>query len=262
MADRIYIASDMHFGASSREHSIPREKHFVNWLESIREDCAELILLGDVFDFWFEYKHVIPKGYVRLLGKLAEMADAGIPISIFTGNHDLWLRDYFPTELGIDVHTKPIFREFHGKRYYLAHGDGLGPGDHIYKAAKKVFTNPLAKWLFRWFHPDLGVGLARFASGLSNHHDYAQPENSPKVELHGHKEWLYIHSKEILEQQPDTAFFVYGHRHAMLDDQLTDTSRIFMLGDWIQYHSYLEISPDKTQLKQFPLPVNRKINQV
>lgn len=262
MADRIYIASDMHFGASIREHSLPREKHFVAWLNSIQDHCQELILLGDVFDFWFEYKHVIPKGYVRLLGKLADLADSGIPVSIFTGNHDLWLKDYFPTELGIAVHTKPAFREWYGQTYYLAHGDGLGPGDHLYKAAKRVFTNRLAQWCFRWMHPDVGIGLARMASGMSNHHNYAQPRLSPKVDLYGEQEWLYIHSQQILKDHPQTAFFVYGHRHVMLNENLTDSCRLIMLGDWIQYHSYLEITPNQTELRTFPLPEQSSTSQL
>lgn len=254
MSQHIYIASDMHFGASAREHSIIREKHFVAWLDQIKDHCTELYLLGDVFDFWFEYKHVVPKGYVRLLGKLAELSDSGIEIHIFTGNHDLWLKDYFPVELGIEVHSQPIIREWFGKRYYLAHGDGLGPGDHAYKAAKKVFTNRIARWMFKWLHPDLGIGLARFASGLSNHHNYAQPELSPKVELFGQREWLYIHSKEILKEDPEIDFFIYGHRHALVNDELEgSSSRVIILGDWIQYHSFLEITNVETELKHFPL---------
>ncbi|MDP5171561.1 MAG: UDP-2,3-diacylglucosamine diphosphatase [Bacteroidia bacterium] len=252
MAERIYIASDMHFGAPTLQKSLPRERHFVKWLDSIKSDARELYLLGDVFDFWFEYKHSVPKGHVRLLGKLAELADLGVDIHIFTGNHDLWLKDYFPTEMGISVHRNPIIREWFGRSYYLAHGDGLGPGDHGYKAMKKVFTNPFSKWLFGWLHPNMGVGLARFLSGLSNKHDFDHPELSPEVDLMGRKEWLYVHSETILQSQPEISYFVYGHRHALIDDSLNHDARIVILGDWITYFSYLVIDQEKTELDVFP----------
>lgn len=253
MNDRsIYLASDMHFGAGGPALSLPRERHFVRWLDEIAHDARAIYLLGDVFDFWFEYKKAIPKGQVRLLGKLAELSDKGIDIHIFTGNHDLWLADYFPNELGIEVHTGPVLREWFGNRYFLAHGDGLGPGDHGYKAMKKVFLNPVSRWLFRWLHPDLGIGLARWASSLSNHHDYAVPANSPEVELLGEKEWLYQFAHQHLASHPGINFFVFGHRHALIDEQIGEQTRIILLGDWIQYHSFLKISPDGTELGVFP----------
>ncbi len=253
MRQRIYIASDMHFGAGTHASNLQREQHFVRWLDSICDHCRELYLLGDVFDFWFEYKHAVPKGHVRLLGKLAELADDGVDIHIFTGNHDLWLRDYFPHEIGATVHTEPVIREWYGKTFYLAHGDGLGPGDYAYKSVKKIFTNRLAKWLFRWLHPDLGIGLAHLASRISNRHDYENPDHCEEVNLKGQKEWLYIHSKEVLQKDPGIQYFVYGHRHALINDNLTDESRIILLGDWIQYFSYLEISEAEMGLGVFPM---------
>ncbi len=252
MGQRIYLASDMHFGAPTLERSLPRERHFVKWLDKIRDDAQAIYLVGDVFDFWFEYRHAVPKGHVRLLGKLAELVDAGIDVQIFTGNHDLWLRDYFPKELGIPVHQGPILREWHGKTYYLAHGDGLGPGDHGYKFMKSVFVHPLSKWLFRWFHPDWGISLARFFSRMSNNHDFDRPERSPEVALRGPQEWLYVHSRKMLETHPHIDYFVYGHRHALIDDSLQDQSRVILLGDWIQYFSFLVIDETKTELDVFP----------
>src|SRR5690606_35735662 len=161
---KIYFSSDNHLGAPTAAASKPREEKFVKWLESIRPDAAAIFLLGDLFDFWFEYKHVVPKGFVRVLGKLAEIRDSGIPIYFFVGNHDLWMEDYFETELQISVFRKPKEFSFNNKSFLIGHGDGLGPGDKGYKRMKKLFTNPLAKWLYRWLHPDLGMPLAQYFS--------------------------------------------------------------------------------------------------
>ncbi|MEC9134939.1 MAG: UDP-2,3-diacylglucosamine diphosphatase, partial [Bacteroidota bacterium] len=158
---KIYFASDNHLGLPDSEASLVREKHFVSWLEEVRKDAAAIYLLGDLFDFWIEYKTVVPKGFVRVLGKLAELSDSGIPITFFTGNHDLWMRDYFQKELNINVHRQPITLTIGTTRFLIGHGDGLGPGDKGYKLMKKLFTNPFSQWLFRWLHPDLGVRLGQ-----------------------------------------------------------------------------------------------------
>ena len=154
---KIYFSSDNHLGAPTAAESKEREVIFVKWLDEIKEDAAVIFLLGDLFDFWFEYKHVVPKGFIRVLGKLAEIRDSGIPIHFFVGNHDLWMNNYFETELDIPVYHTPKEFNFNGKKFLIGHGDGLGPGDKGYKRMKKVFTNPLSKWLYRWLHPDLGV---------------------------------------------------------------------------------------------------------
>ena len=161
---KIYFASDNHLGLPHLEASRVREKHFVSWLEEVRKDAAAIYLLGDLFDFWFEYKTVVPKGFVRVLGKLAELSDSGIPITFFTGNHDLWMRDYFQKELNVTVYRQPITLTIGTTRFLIGHGDGLGPGDKGYKLMKKLFTNPFSQWLFRWLHPDLGVRLGQYLS--------------------------------------------------------------------------------------------------
>ena len=161
---KIYFSSDNHLGAPTPAESLPREKKFVRWLDEVKHDAAAIFLLGDLFDFWFEYKTVVPKGFVRVLGKLAEISDSGIPIHFFVGNHDLWMRDYFETELNIPTYREPKEFTFNDKVFCLGHGDGKGPGDKGYKRMKKVFTNPVFRWLFRWLHPELGMRLAQYLS--------------------------------------------------------------------------------------------------
>ncbi|MEZ4826318.1 MAG: UDP-2,3-diacylglucosamine diphosphatase [Bacteroidia bacterium] len=250
--NKIYFASDLHLGAPDHAASLLREKHFVRWLKHIQHETSELYLLGDIFDFWFEYRHAVPKGFVRLMGQLAEMADAGIVIHIFTGNHDLWYRDYFPKEINARVYTQPVIREIHGRKFYLAHGDGLGPGDNGYKWMKKVFTNRLNQWLFTRLHPDYGISLANFFSGLSRNHNYTGT-NEKEVFHHGEKEYLYIHAREVLRQVPDINAFVFGHRHILIQEELTPHCELVMLGDWIQYFSFLCVNEEGIQLDVFPM---------
>ncbi|WP_299712412.1 UDP-2,3-diacylglucosamine diphosphatase [uncultured Tenacibaculum sp.] len=230
---KVYFASDQHLGAPTQEKSFPREKKFLRWLNEIEKDAEAIFLLGDLFDFWFEYKTVVPKGFVRVLGKLAQLSDDGIPIYFFVGNHDLWMKDYFETELNIPVYFKPQEFKINDKLFLIGHGDGLGPHDLGYKRMKKVFTFPLFKWLFRWLHPDLGVRLGQYMSVknkmISGDEDFKF--------LGEEKEWLVQYCKRKLETK-HYDYFVFGHRHLPLDIQLSDTSKYFNLGDWMQYFTY------------------------
>ncbi|WNJ19424.1 UDP-2,3-diacylglucosamine diphosphatase [Pontibacter sp. G13] len=249
---KIYAASDMHLGAPDAEMSLVRERHLVKWLRHIAPDAAEIYLIGDIFDFWFEYKHVVPKGYARLMGTLAELSDAGIKLHIFAGNHDLWYKDYFPEQFGAEVHHGPIIREFFGKTYYLAHGDGLGPGDHGYKFMKRVFTNRFCKWLFKWLHPDLGVGLARIVSGKGSHAAFEKMATTEVKHL-GDREYLYQHAKAMVKTHPEIDHYVFGHRHMLLQEEIHSQRYITMLGDWIRYFSFLEINEFGCELSVFPM---------
>jgi UDP-2,3-diacylglucosamine hydrolase len=250
----IYFASDLHLGAPNAEDSLRREKLFVQWLNEIGPKASEIFLVGDIFDFWYEYRHVIPKGYVRLLGKLAELADRGVKLHFFTGNHDLWYSNYFEQQLGASIHHTPVIREFFGRTFYIAHGDGLGPGDHGYKLLKKVLTNRLSRFLFTLLHPDWGVSLANFFSRLSRNHNYhPQEPGAPEPHTYGEQEFLYIHSRQVLENQPDIDYFIYGHRHIIFDRQVGDKARCLILGDWLSFFSYLEASEAGVTLKRFPL---------
>ena len=242
---KIYFASDQHLGAPSPEASLPREKKFVAWLDTIKEDAGTIFLLGDLFDFWFEYKTVVPKGFVRVLGKLAELKDTGIDIYFFVGNHDLWMRDYFQKELNIPVFHKPQEFDINGKIFLIGHGDGLGPGDYGYKRMKKVFTFPFFKWLFRWLHPDIGVRLGHYFSVKNK---LISGDEDARF-LGEEDEWLAQYCrKKLTEKHYD--FFVFGHRHLPLEIELNTNSTYINLGDWIQYFTYGEFM--KTfKLKEF-----------
>jgi UDP-2,3-diacylglucosamine hydrolase len=241
---KIYFASDNHLGAPTMEASRPREKKFVAWLDEIKHDAAAIFLLGDLFDFWFEYKTVIPKGFTRTLGKLAEISDSGIPIHYFVGNHDLWMNGYFEEELGIPVYHKPQEFTFNNSSFFIGHGDGLGPGDKGYKRMKKVFISPFFKWLFQWGHPDIGMRIAQY---LSVKNKLISGDDDAKF-LGEENEWLAVYSRlKLKEKHRD--FFVFGHRHLPLEIQLNENSKYINLGDWIQYYTYGVFDGDNFELK-------------
>ncbi|XZF13074.1 UDP-2,3-diacylglucosamine diphosphatase [Chitinophagaceae bacterium MMS25-I14] len=239
---KVYFASDFHLGIPDRASSLAREKRICNWLDIIREDAAALYLVGDLFDVWFEYKNVIPKGYTRFMGKLAELSDSGLHIEAFTGNHDLWMRGYFEDELNISVHHAPVEREYNGKKFFIAHGDGLGPGDYGYKILKSVLRSPFSQWLYRRIHPDTGVGMAGWFSRLGPKHEDGKEETFQGPE----KEWLVQFCLEKLKKEYFD-FFIFGHRHIAIEYPLPQNSLYVNLGDWIRYNSYGEF--DGTSLR-------------
>jgi UDP-2,3-diacylglucosamine hydrolase len=259
---KIYFASDFHLGYPDFETSLIREKKIVAWLDSIKTDAQVIFLVGDIFDFWFEYKNVVPKGYVRLLGKLTELSDTGIGIIIFPGNHDIWMFDYFTKELGIKVfrnaqeysivnseqriedsgeksnsdgnllekkQTKadtPIPNP-QSKTFYIVHGDGLGPGDYGYKYLKKVFESKLSQWAFGWLHPHVGISLATWWSGSRKDEERIKRE----LQFRGEGEWLWHFAKEQ-EAQKHHDYYIFGHRHLLLDLPVGENSRYINLGQW------------------------------
>lgn len=239
----VYFASDLHLGVPNYEKSLEREKFFIRWLEEIRQDAAEIYLLGDIFDFWFEYKTVVPKGYFRLFSKLVEIQESGIPITVFVGNHDLWMRDYFPKYLKIPVLHQPIEKEFFGKKFFLAHGDGLGPGDHGFKIMKWGFKNPVLQWFFGWLHPNIGIGLANFFSRRSRKANYKHDEVD-----YGDKEFLHQFVKKHSAEHPEMNYYVFGHRHLPKDIKIGE-ARMINLGDWITHFTYLRVASDSVELK-------------
>jgi len=241
---KIYFLSDFHLGAPNAEASLVREKKINRFLDSIKTDAAEIFIVGDLFDFWYEYKKVVPKGYVRILGKLAELTDAGIPIHFFVGNHDMWMRDYFQKELNIPVYFEPVPFEFNGKKFLIGHGDGLGPGDKGYKFIKKIFRNKAAQWLFGIMPPAMGMGIAHYFSRKSR----AQTGQTDEKFLGEDKEWLIQYSKEILKKE-HYDYLVFGHRHLPIDFKINDQSRYINLGDWIKYFSYAEFDGNNLELK-------------
>ena len=243
---KIYFASDNHLGAPTKEASYPREKKFVAWLDEIKHDAAVIFLIGDLFDFWFEYKTVVPKGFTRTLGKLAEISDSGIPIHYFVGNHDLWMNGYFEEELNIPVYHKPKEFTFNNKVFFIGHGDGLGPHDKGYKRMKKVFTNPFFKWLFRWLHPDIGVGIAQY---LSVKNKLISGDDDAKF-LGEDNEWLVQYAKLKLESK-HRDYFIFGHRHLPMEVNLGQDSQYLNIGDWIQYFTYGVFDGEHLELKTY-----------
>tara|TARA_R110002096_G_scaffold109056_13_gene238729 strand:- start:16066 stop:16812 length:747 start_codon:yes stop_codon:yes gene_type:complete len=229
----IYFASDFHLGVPDYKTSREREDKIVRWLNHIEASAQEIFLVGDLFDFWFEYDKVIPKGFVRLQGKIAQLTDCGIKVSVFTGNHDMWMFDYLPQELGVELYREPIRRNFNGKEFLIGHGDGLGPGDQSYKFIKKVFANKVSQWLFARLHPNFGMKLANFWSTKSRKTNRAEDEKF----LGEENEWLAVYCREYLKKE-SIDFFIFGHRHLPLDIQLNKRSRYLNLGEWMNHNTY------------------------
>ena len=247
---RIYFASDFHLGIPDAQSSLEREKKLVRWLESVRHDAHAIFLMGDLFDFWFEYKTVVPKGYVRFLGKITEITDSGIPVHVFRGNHDIWAFDYLEKECGATLYRLPVIKTFNNRKFFLSHGDGFGPGDKGYKMLKKVFEFPLNQWLFRWLHPDLGTRMALFFSRRSRLANEAREHKAPdgtKTE----KLPLWHFANDMLAKYPDINYFIFGHNHLMRKASINDTTEFMLLGDWINFFSYATFDGENIELKQF-----------
>lgn len=242
---KIYFASDFHLGAPNDQESRLRESKIVEWLDQIKEDAAAVFLVGDIFDFWFEYKYSIPKGFIRFLGRVAELSDSGIPVIFYTGNHDMWMADYFPVELNVELERHPKDYQIGNKKFHIGHGDGLGPGDRTYKMLKKVFANKFCQWLFHWLHPNLGMGLAKAWSRQSRAHNAESdggfdPEN----------EWIMSYCKSR-EEEAHFDYYIFGHRHLPIDYQLNDESRYINLGEWVTQYNYGVFDGERFELKKF-----------
>jgi len=243
---KVYFLSDFHLGAPDPVTSLAREKRIVAFLSQAHQDASFIFIVGDMFDFWYEYGTVVPKGYTRILGKLAEITDSGIKVFFFVGNHDMWMSGYFEKELNIPVFHEEREYEFNGKLFLVAHGDGLGPGDHRYKFLKKIFRSKLCQWLFGIIHPAIGMGIANYFSKKSREATGKTDEEF----LGEEKEWLIIFSKEKLRQK-DYNYFIFGHRHLPVDLALNENSRYINLGDWIRYNSYAVFDGEKLLLKYY-----------
>jgi UDP-2,3-diacylglucosamine hydrolase len=243
---KIYFLSDFHLGVPDHASSLVREKAVIRFLDIARQDAAVIFIVGDLFDFWFEYKKVVPKGFVRVLGKLAEITDSGIPVHFFVGNHDMWMDGYFEQELNIPVYHSPQVFEYNDKKFLVGHGDGLGPGDHGYKMLKKLFRNPVAKFLFGIIPPFIGMGIAHYSSRGSR----SMTGGSDEKFLGEDREWLIAYCREQLKTSYFD-YFIFGHRHLPIDFMLNDKSRYINLGDWIRYNSYAVFDGRELELKYF-----------
>ena len=231
--EKIYFLSDFHLGVPDHASSLAREKRIVAFLSEVEKDAAEIHILGDLFDMWFEYREVVPRGFVRLLGKIAEITDRGIPVHLYIGNHDMWIFDYLPKETGVIIHREEVPRTWNGQQFLIGHGDGLGPGDSGYKFMKGIFRNGFMQWCFARLHPNLGLGIAHFWSGRSKLKNYA----NDKKFLGAENEWLAIHCREVLKKD-HYDWFIFGHRHLPLNLSVGPRSRYLNLGDWITYFTY------------------------
>lgn len=243
---KIYFLSDFHLGVPDHATSLKREKLIVRFLSEIQEDAAAIFIVGDLFDFWYEYKKVVPKGFVRILGKMAELADRDIPIYFFVGNHDMWMSGYFETELNIPVYHEPKEFQFNGRKFLIGHGDGLGPGDAGYKFLKMIFRNKACRFLFGMLPPYIGMAIAHGSSKTSR----AVTGGDDARFLGEDREWLISYCKEVL-QEKHYDFFVFGHRHLPIDFALKENSRYINLGDWIRYNSYAVFDGEHLELKYY-----------
>ena len=242
----IYFASDVHLGTPNHKESLVRERLFVKWLDEIKNDAKEIYLLGDIFDFWYEYKHVAPRGFTRTLGKIAEITDSGTPVHFFAGNHDLWIFDYLTEETGVILHREKLIKEFNGKKFLLAHGDGLGPHDKGFKRMKKVFTNGFAQWMFSRIHPNFAFWVAKKWS-RSSRDSYSKSQMQFKGE---DGEWLILYAKEKLKTQ-HYDYFIFGHRHVPIDIKIGESSQFINLGDWLYNYTYAVFDGSKLELKKY-----------
>ncbi len=247
---KIYFVSDLHLGIPDYDSSLQRERIFIDWLEKIRNDAFEIYLMGDVFDFWFEYKTVVPKGYTRMFGKLAELTDAGIPIYLFKGNHDIWAFDYLNKELNIQIHRKPMQVYFNDSLFFLSHGDGIGSGDRAYKVLKFIFELPLNQFLFNWIHPDIGTRLGLYFSRRSRIANVAKEEKrqmqEPLEEI-----YTYQFAKKQIENNSKINYFIFGHNHQAIHEKLSEKSEYLILGDWISYYTYASFDGTELKLEYF-----------
>ena len=243
---KIYFLSDFHLGTPSKEESKARELRVVRWLDSIKSDAGEVYLLGDIFDFWFEYKHVVPKGYLYFLGKLAELRSLGIPIYFFTGNHDMWMFKYLEEELGIPTYHNPISKKIYNHQFYIGHGDGLGPKQEGFKVLRKIFHNRAFHWFFKRFNSNFSFGIADFWSRSSRN---SKPSNPTFLGIEN--EWLVAYC-EMKHKVAPHDFFVFGHRHLTIDHTLSDgKTRYINTGEWLKTNSYAVFDGEKMEIGFF-----------
>lgn len=252
--DKTYFASDVHLGFPDRQNSRPRELAFATWLDSIVNDAKELYLLGDIFDFWFEYKHVVPRGYSRIIGRLATLVDNGIKVHFFTGNHDLWVTDYLTSEAGVILHRCPLITEIDGKTFYLAHGDGLGHGDYGYKLLKSFFSNRVLQWLFARLHPNFSIAIAH---AWSKKNRYSKGVVAEDIDL---KRDILLNYAINLENKQHHDYYIFGHRHRPANIPICDKQATFInLGDWLTHFTYGVLDQHGFELKFFDKPSNVNI---
>lgn len=244
---KIYFISDFHLGTPSKEESLKREKNVIHFLDEIESSAAMIFIVGDMFDFWYEYRTVVPRGYTRILGKIAQLTDKGIPVHFFVGNHDMWMKNYFQEELNVPVFFEPKVYQFSGKKVLVGHGDGLGPGDYGYKFLKKIFRNPICQWLFGILPPFFGIGLANWSSRRSR----AATGQVDEKYFGESGEWLIQYCKDELAKE-HYDYLIFGHRHLPIEFKFTQQSATYInLGDWMRYDTYAVFDGEKFELASY-----------
>lgn len=232
----VYFLSDAHLGSLAIDHSRMHERRLVRFLDSIKHKAAAIYLLGDMFDFWYEYKYVVPRGYTRFLGKLSELTDLGVEIHYFTGNHDIWAYNYLEQECGVILHKKPLTTEIYGKVFFLAHGDGLGDPDKKFKLLRALFHNRFCQIMFSAIHPRWSQWLGMT---WAKHSRLKRKNNEEPAYMGESREHLVLFTKKYIQYHSNVDYFIYGHRHIEVDLQLTKKARLMILGDWITQFSYV-----------------------
>lgn len=245
MRNKIYFLSDAHLGSVFHENSIEVERKMCRWFDAVKHDAKEIYLMGDIFDYWFEYKNVVPRGFTRLLGKLSELTDSGIPIYFFIGNHDIWLTDYLSTECGLIIVRGPIVKTLLDKVFFLAHGDGLGDEKPSFMFIRKIYHSKFLRFLYAAIHPRWTIA---FANKWSN---YSRMSGDIAPFMGEEKEHLIQFAKEKIKTSPEINYFVFGHRHIVLNLPLKKDSNIVILGDWMTYFSYAVFDGETMLLKKF-----------
>lgn len=241
---KIFFASDFHLGAPNSNESLLREKKIVKWLEIIKSEAQELFILGDVFDFWYEYRYLAPKGYFRFLSKIAEFTDEGIPVTFFKGNHDMWMKEYLPKAIGVKIYDDTLDLNINNVKFQIGHGDGLGPGDYSYKILRKLFRNKIAQWFFSRVHPNFSFWVANSWSANSRLHN-----DDDKKHL-GDKETIYQHCLSE-EQKQHRDYYIFGHRHLPMEMKVGDKSKYINLGEWITDFTYGVFDGKSFNLEKF-----------
>ncbi len=232
---KIYFISDAHLGSWAFQHKRAQERRLVSFLDSIKDRAEAIYMLGDMFDFWYEYRFAVPRGYTRFLGKIAELTDSGVEVHYFTGNHDIWAYNYLERECGVILHTKPMTTEIYGNIFYLAHGDELGVQKKGFKIIRSIFHNHLCQVLFSSLHPRWGIW---FGQMWAKHSRLKRPDGVEPSYQGENKENLVVWAKEYSKDHPEINYFIFGHRHIELDLMLSRTVKVFILGDWISQYTY------------------------
>ena len=244
----VYFISDAHLGSRALTSMRTRERRLVSFLDAVKDKASAIYMLGDMFDFWFEYRNVIPKGYTHFLGKLSELTDRGVEIHFFIGNHDIWCKDYLTEECGVIMHYEPMTVDIEGKLFYLAHGDGLGDTDWKFRMLRGMFHNPILQWLFAGIHPRWSV---HFGLEWAKHSRLKHERDGAPRYMGEQSEPLVAYSKEYLMHHPEINYFIYGHRHIELNLMLSRDTRLLILGEWTDLFTYAVFDGNTLRLENY-----------